>query len=204
MSLLSITDFHQWRMPGDSNAGHESLACMECHEAAPGTIRQQIQANVQYFTGLRQKSVAFNYERPNNSDCLACHEREDDKHPVYRFNEPRFLEARKAIQPQYCVSCHQEHTGVRVSSDPENCRFCHDDIEVNNDPLDISHATLIESDNWSSCLRCHDFHGNHEMAIAVNTSDMLQADLVMDYFAGGKNPYSVESRSKAKETRYEN
>lgn len=103
---------HQLRAPGDFNTGHENLTCNECHESADGTIRQQIQSNISYLLGNRETLAVFNLQSPDNKDCLACHNREDDKHPVYRFNEPRFIEARKAIQPQKCVSCHLEHTGV--------------------------------------------------------------------------------------------
>lgn len=186
------------------NTGHEKLACKECHQSADGSIRQQIQANLGYLLGQRSTLAVFNYESPDNNDCLACHNRDNDKHPVYRFNEPRFLEARKEIQPQFCVSCHTEHTGVRVSSDPENCKHCHEEIEVKDDPLDIPHADLIKLKDWDTCLSCHDFHGNHVMKTATDTKDMIDKTLIKKYLLGGKDPYSEVKTFTPKETRYEN
>ncbi|KAG1658096.1 hypothetical protein GQR58_023141 [Nymphon striatum] len=147
--------------PGPLNTGHEALACNECHEEADGSIRQQIQANLNYLLGAREKHVAFNYESPTNTDCLACHQRENDNHPIYRFNEPRFREAREALSPQHCVSCHQEHKGVRVTSAPDNCKHCHEELIVKEDPLDVSHQQLVDEKRWDTCLQCHDFHGGH-------------------------------------------
>lgn len=186
------------------NTGHEKLACEECHEPADGSIRQQIQANLGYLLGQRSTIATFNFESPDNTDCLACHNRNNDKHPVYRFNEPRFLQARNEIQPQYCVSCHTEHTGVRVSSDPENCKHCHEEIEIKEDPLDIPHSDLIKLKDWDTCLACHDFHGDHVMKTATNTEDMIDKTLIKEYFLGGKDPYSEVKISTPKETRYEN
>jgi hypothetical protein len=203
-SILSLADLHHLRAPGDFNKGHEELACQECHQSADGSIRQQIQANLAYLIGNRDNLTAFNFEVPDNKDCLDCHKSEDDIHPVYRFNEPRFLEARKAIQPQYCVSCHKEHTGVRVSSSPENCQYCHKEIKVKDDPIDISHVDLIKLKNWDTCLTCHDFHGNHLMEVPTDTKDMIDKKLIIDYMKGGKDPYSDKKTAQSKETRYEN
>ena len=33
--------------------GHEELKCQECHQSERGTLRQQLQANVQYLMGNR-------------------------------------------------------------------------------------------------------------------------------------------------------
>lgn len=203
IGLLSLVDLHHLRTPGEFNTGHENLACNECHQTADGSIRQQVQANLSYLLGSRDKTTAFNFENPDNKDCLDCHERDNDNHPVYRFNEPRFLEAREAIQPQYCVSCHKEHTGVRASSSPTNCQLCHKEIEVKEDPLDISHTELIKIKNWVSCLGCHDFHGNHIMKVTTDTKDMIDKELIKNYLQGGKDPYSKEKTTKSKETRYE-
>jgi len=204
VGFLIFSDFHSWRTPGPFNTGHENLKCIECHQLAKASIRQQIQANLAYLMGERTTTVAFNFEFPDNKDCLDCHAREDDRHPVYRFNEPRFLKARKKIQAQYCISCHAEHNGVRVSSDPENCKYCHSEIKVKNDPLDISHANLIKLNNWNTCLACHDFHGNHKMKTPTRIDDMLKIKQIKDYFAGGDDPYSNIKTTKARSHRNEN
>lgn len=201
---LSMSQFQTIRSPGVLNTGHEALECKECHENAGGSIRQQIQANLNYLLGARSSQVTFNYESPDNHDCLACHTRDNDNHPIYRFNEPRFQEVREKIQPQYCNSCHKEHSGVRVTSNPENCKQCHDETIVKEDPLDISHEILVKQNKWDTCLQCHDFHGNHEMQIPTHTPDMHDANLINQYFKGGKDPYSLIKTYKAKESRYDN
>ena len=99
---------------GPMNTGHEKLDCEECHRAAQGTLRQQLQANMQYLLANRDKSVHITRLPVSNDDCLACHRRPKDNHPVFRFFEPRFKEARQKIQPQYCNSCHKD-TLVNVS-----------------------------------------------------------------------------------------
>lgn len=202
--LLTLSQFQHFSSPGPLNTGHETLACNECHEEAEGSIRQQIQANLNYLLGAREKHVAFNYESPTNTDCLACHQRENDNHPIYRFNEPRFREAREALSPQHCVSCHQEHKGVRVTSAPDNCKHCHEELIVKEDPLDVSHQQLVDEKRWDTCLQCHDFHGNHEMHVSKTASDMLDKKLIHDYFKGQEDPYSSNKLYKAKESRYEN
>lgn len=204
LGLLSRPSLHDLRAPGAFNTGHENLKCEECHEPSDGSIRQQIQANLSYLLNNRSEVAAFNFTFPDNKDCLACHEREDDKHPVYRFNEPRFLEARKAFQPQYCVSCHKEHNGVRVTSDPENCQYCHEEIEIKDEVLDISHTDLIKLKDWDTCLSCHDFHGNHIMKTPRKIEDMLDKKHIIEYLNGGKDPYSDKKTAKSKDTRYEN
>ena len=201
---LNLDQFQSYSSPGQLNTGHEALACNECHEPADGTLRQQTQANVNYLIGKRESHVAFNYKTPNNKDCLDCHNRENDNHPIYRFNEPRFLEVREAISPQHCDSCHKEHSGVRVTSNPDNCQHCHSEIIVKEDPLDISHETLVKDKKWDTCLQCHDFHGNHEMQVPDKTSNMLDKQLIENYFKGQEDPYSANKLYKAKESRYEN
>ena len=93
---------------------------------------------------------------------------------------------------------------MRVSSDPENCKHCHEEIEVKDDPLDISHADLIKLKDWDTCLACHDFHGNHVMKTTKNTKYMLDKRLIKEYLDGGSDPYSDKKTAESKETRYEN
>jgi hypothetical protein len=204
LGILSFTDFYHLRAPGQNNTGHETLGCIECHEKHEGTTRQQIQANIAYLTGQRDTVVTFNYEAPDTNDCLACHERDNDNHPIYRFNEPRFSEARKAIQPQLCNSCHTEHSGVRVTSDADNCQLCHEELIVKEDTIEIPHSTLVQNKQWDSCLGCHDYHGSHIMEVPKLMDNMLDKQLIDAYFNGGNDPYSAKKMGKVKETRYEN
>ena len=40
-----------WHNAGPATPGHESFACAECHVEAPGTVRQQLQANARAALG---------------------------------------------------------------------------------------------------------------------------------------------------------
>ncbi|MFT4699299.1 MAG: putative CXXCH cytochrome family protein [Flavobacteriaceae bacterium] len=176
---------------GSFNAGHNNLKCIECHKSAPGTTRQQLQANMKSFLGLKDEYVPFGSLKAGNKECLSCHNRPNDVHPTHRFMEPKFISARKEIQPQNCVSCHNEHSGKRVTIEQIGfCVNCHKDIKINNDPLDISHENLISTNQWSTCLQCHDFHGNHIYQTPTSIKDTIDLKKVENYFEGGEDPYS--------------
>ncbi len=203
LSVFGLPNLDSFKAPGPMNAGHEKLACIECHEGAKGTMRQQIQGNVKYWIGLEKNRVDFGYQTPDNKDCLACHERKDDQHPVYRFNEPKYAKVRKEIHPEKCVSCHNEHHGVRVTSELTICKHCHESLKLKHDPLETSHEVLIKNKKWNSCLGCHDFHGNHKWDVPKKESQMIPENTLKAYFKGAKSPYGKE-KIKAKESRYEN
>jgi Cytochrome c7 and related cytochrome c len=187
--------------PGTMNVGHGQLACTNCHRPAPGTVRQQIQAGTRFVLGLRETPVDFGFREVENGDCYACHERPFDRHPVFRFNEPRFSDARKAIAPQRCASCHREHSGRRVTVQPGYCRHCHGELEMKNDPLDVSHATLVRESLWLSCLGCHDFHGNHVMKSPTHLADAISSLRVGRYFQGDVSPYPTQLKKPARQER---
>ena len=201
--LLTRTQSQSFQSPGPMNTGHETLSCLECHESARGTTRQQLQSQVLKWLSLKEEAVSFGYETPNSKDCLACHEKADDKHSIYRFNEPKFSKVRKAIHPESCLSCHQEHHGLRVTSEATNCKNCHEKLSLKHDPLDVSHKVLIENKDWESCLACHDFHGSHKWEVPRKKVNMISQQTLKAYFEGGKDPYGKKKISKARETRYE-
>lgn len=191
----------QLRMIGPANTGHSALGCVDCHESADGTPRQQIQANLRHLLGLRETAVDFQHEDVTSQDCLACHARPNDNHPIFRFNEPRFAEARAAIGANDCISCHLEHQGQRVTIEPTYCINCHQDLTLKNDPLDIPHDALVETNQWESCLGCHDFHGNHLRDVPTTFDARLPEAKILDYFAGGESPYAAEKITPAQKTR---
>jgi hypothetical protein len=187
-------------MKGPMNIGHTALTCQSCHKPATGTARQQIQANAKYLLGLRGTPVNFRYQKVTNSICLACHQRPNDRHPVFRFFEPRFAEARKKIQPHFCITCHREHSGRRVTiSQTTFCLYCHKETKVKNDPISISHEKLILAENWESCLRCHDFHGNHVMETKIVLEEAPMSEQIRKYFEGSFSPYSSLKYYKARQ-----
>ena len=54
--------------PGRMNSGHEQLDCDGCHRPAPGTVRQQLQANTRYVLGLRAQPADFGERAVGNDD----------------------------------------------------------------------------------------------------------------------------------------
>ena len=182
----------RWHQSGPMNTGHEMLNCTACHKPAPGAIRQQLQVNVRAALGLRKSAVDFGLQAVGNDTCLTCHNRANDRHPVFRFLEPRFAEARVQLQPQFCGACHQEHTCQRVTVEPTFCVQCHQETKLNNDPISISHRQLIAAQKWDSCLGCHDFHGNHVMQTETDVAKGFTRQQILDYFAGGPSPYPTE------------
>jgi hypothetical protein len=188
--VLLAPDQESLHARGPMNSGHEDLLCEYCHQPARGTLRQQIQANARYLTGLRDSPADFGLSAAGNDQCLACHERPNDRHPVFRFYEPRFQEARAAIRPESCISCHLEHRGERITIESlDYCQHCHEDTVLKRDPVDISHEELIASERWNTCLGCHDFHGNHLMEVAQELDDVIPLEQIQIYARGGESPY---------------
>ncbi|MCB5177496.1 cytochrome c3 family protein [Microvirga lenta] len=197
--LVAVSPLHlQALNPGPMTPGHEALSCTSCHTEAPGTARQQIQANLAYLTGFRKAPVAFGYETPDSNDCSACHARPDDAHPLHRFAEPRFVEAVRVVRATTCLGCHREHQGTRVSSNTEFCAACHDDLVVKNDPVDIPHRILVAEERWSTCLGCHDYHGNRAREAQKRLADAFDVQTIRSYLSDGPDPYGEARRHPAK------
>ena len=195
--LTFNNDLHWLDSPGPINIGHEKLLCDECHQQAVGTLRQQLQANAQYLVGKRKSGAEIGHRKVANETCLHCHDRPKDRHPVYRFFEPRYAKARLEIQPQYCNSCHREHTGKRVTMEIGNCKVCHNKLKIKKDPLDISHQQLIKEKRWSTCLGCHDFHGNHKLKLSESLNVIYSEQKIKNYFNEAPSPYGKEKYYKA-------
>lgn len=197
--LLLLPGQEAWHVRGPLVSGHEDLACEDCHRPAPGSLRQQLQANVRHLLGLRDSAADFGLQPAGNRECLGCHDFPEERHPVFRFNEPRFQKARDALHPEYCISCHLEHRDARVTlPDIGYCRHCHEDTRLKKDPLDVSHEALIKAEEWNSCLGCHDFHGNHRMTVAVRMDEVIPPTRILEYFRGGTSPYSTEKKFEAR------
>jgi hypothetical protein len=197
--LLLLPEQEAWHARGPMNSGHEELSCEYCHRPAPGTLRQQLQANALHLLGLRASAADFGLQAAGNGECLACHDFPEERHPVFRFNEPRFQKARDALHPESCVSCHQEHRGVRVTRERSDyCRHCHEETLLKRDPLDVSHESLIEARKWDSCLGCHDFHGNHLMTVREQLHEAIPPAQILAYFRGGASPYSPDKKFAAR------
>ncbi len=190
--VLTLDATEDYVSVGPMNTGHEDLSCFACHADAKGNLAQQLQSNISYAVGARAESVDFGTQDVTLDNCLQCHDRPNDRHPTHRFTEPRFKDAIKNVDATTCITCHAEHHGERVSITPINyCMNCHQDLEVENDPLDISHKDLIAKEEWLTCIQCHDFHGNHKYEVAEHLKDTIPMKAIQAYFDGGKDPYSA-------------
>jgi ferredoxin-NADP reductase len=187
-----------WLLPGLAsmvphhrhNPGHEDLACEDCHRSAPGTMRQQLQAKVDYWLGRSEVDTAFVFKAVDNRVCLDCHQRADDHHPSHRFLEPRFAEVRATLGPQLCISCHREHHERRLTlTDTGFCASCHAELTLKQDPINPTHAALIQAQRWPTCLGCHDFHNNHAWKAPIQLDAAISPQRIRDYFGSGSSPY---------------
>ncbi len=196
--ILSVSWGEDYLTPGPSNVGHEDVKCKYCHISANGTFRQQIQANTLYILKQRPLPADFGHKDVSNESCLACHRRSNERHPVYRFFEPRYKKVRQQLKPHLCVSCHLEHTGKRVTvTDTGFCQSCHKKMLLKHDPISIPHHELIRAQRWQTCLGCHDFHGNHIMRTEKKLAKSITPQRIIEYFKGGESPYSKNKHNKA-------
>lgn len=196
--LLLTKPAEEYLSIGPMNSGHEGFSCNTCHTDATGTWIQQIQSNTECAVGLRKKMVDFGSVTVDTKKCLACHERDNDRHPTHRFLEPKYKKAVKNIDATNCKTCHTEHKGIRMTlADGNYCMNCHDDLKMIDDPVDITHAKLIKDEMWSTCLQCHDFHGNHQAEAATKMKDTIPLKTIKNYFKGGEDPYEGKKKFKA-------
>ncbi len=194
--LVLLPGRESWHAKGPANVGHTKTLCSECHAPAPGNFASQAFDNMMHALGLSDSAPHFIYTPAGNQECLACHTLPDDRHPVDKFMKPEFAKAREAMGVQYCVSCHQQHLGVRVSVTPQVCQYCHQNADMleklfddKDDPVDIPHTTLISDGRWETCLGCHDFHGNHKREVPKMMSQVLTEEEIQEYLDGGESPF---------------
>ncbi len=189
LSALATPVARHLKAVGPMNVGHETLACTDCHRRAPGSLRQQLQANLRFAMGQRTVPASMGRLPIGNGACLSCHDRPEDRHPVFRFMEPRFADARRARSPHLCNGCHLEHQGVRVTATSDFCEACHLELDIPGDRLDVTHATLVDRGQWSSCLGCHDYHGSHQIEASTSFEAAITNGQIVEYLNGGASPY---------------
>ena len=176
---------------GRIQSGHADLACADCHRPAAGTLRQQLQAQARWLVGLRPGPADVGRRAVGSDTCLDCHARPNERHPIFRFNEPRFADALQRVAANDCLRCHGEHDDAHRfrTTDLTFCAARHDGLRMKRDPLDVPHATLIAQDRWTTCLGCHDFHGNHRMQPPLMLSASLPTGKLEAYLRDGPDPY---------------
>lgn len=196
--VLTLDSSEQYVSIGPMNTGHQELSCFACHADAKGNLVQQLQSNMSHAIGMREHGVDFGTQDVTLDNCLQCHDRANDRHPTHRFNEPRFKEAVQRINATTCITCHTEHQEERVSvASIDYCKNCHQELEVENDPLDISHKAIIAKKEWFTCIQCHDFHGNHRYEVPEKMADTIPLKQIYTYFEGGADPYGSNKKYKA-------
>jgi hypothetical protein len=114
---------------------------------------------------------------------------------VFRFNEPRFKQARQELGPHECQNCHGEHTGTKINVRANYCSSCHSELKLEKDPIDVPHSQLVADKRFDTCLGCHDFHGNHERSTQVKLSQAIPPQRIESYFAGAASPYGNALRA---------
>ncbi|OBQ55306.1 cytochrome c3 family protein [Tamlana sp. s12] len=196
--VLTLDSTEHYVSIGPMNTGHQELSCFACHADARGNLLQQIQSNISHAVGAREDGVDFGTQDVTVDNCIQCHDRANDRHPTHRFKEPRFKDAVKEINATTCITCHTEHQEERVSvASIDYCKNCHQELEVENDPLDISHKAIIAKKDWFTCIQCHDFHGNHRYDVPEKMSDTIPLKQIQQYFDGGADPYGDNKKYKA-------
>lgn len=198
MFFRSMDDGLAYIAKGEPNTGHEILSCGECHKNEKGSIRQQVQSNWSHYLGGESGALYFGKLPVTSAECIACHERDNDRHDIHRFNEPKYEVPRAKIHPENCISCHAEHKGKRVTiKNTGFCINCHQELSIKNDPVNPSHEKIVALNQWETCLQCHDYHGNHLVAPPNDIGDTISMNRIHDYFEGGKDPYSSKKKYKA-------
>lgn len=202
-AFLLLPDLQELRPHGHPNVGHEQLQCVACHVDAPGSTRQTLQAKAKHALGLRETGAVLGTQPVTSATCVRCHANPDDRHAPNRFLEPRFDQARAETGAQLCVSCHREHSGVRVTVPSTGyCASCHQDLQVKDDKTSPTHDHLVRNKRWDTCLQCHDYHGNHKWSAPLRLQDAAQLPLLEKYLQGGPSPYgSTVVKAKQDPTR---
>ena len=91
-----------------------------------------------------------------------------------------------------------EHEAKRVTiSNTNYCINCHKNISLKDEVINPTHESLAASNSWSTCLQCHDFHGNHIRFTPKNWKDTIPQEKLKLYFEGGTDPYSLKKRYKS-------
>lgn len=197
--LLALPDHARSVVPGAMVPGHEGLACTKCHAVAPGTMRQQVQANLLHWAGLRRTGASFGHEPVSQGACAGCHARDDDRHPSFRFREPRFTASNRTLDARDCLTCHAEHAGRRVSNDGLFCASCHEGMKARREVIQPAHSELSQTKRWDTCLTCHDFHGNHPVKAPHRFEEARDLAAVRAYLADGPDPYSPRKAHPARD-----
>jgi hypothetical protein len=188
--LMLLPALDEIRPHGHPNVGHEQLKCVACHVETPASTRQVFQAKAKHALGLRETGAAMGMQPVTSATCVQCHANPDDRHAPHRFLEPRFEQARAETGAQQCISCHREHSAVRVTAPTAGyCVSCHQELKVQDDKASPTHEHLVAQKRWNTCLQCHDYHGNHRWSAPLRLQDANTLEVLHKYLRDGPSPY---------------
>ena len=190
--LVLLPALQDLRPHGHPNVGHEQLKCVACHAESTATLRQSLQAKVKHTLGLRETGAVMGMQAVTTATCTQCHANPADRHAPHRFLEPRFEKARAETGAQQCVSCHREHSGVRITAASTGyCVSCHSDMKVRDDKTSPTHDHLVRGQRWDTCLQCHDYHGNHKWRAPLRLVDATTVESLEKYMKTGPSPFGT-------------
>ncbi|MCC2633319.1 MAG: hypothetical protein K0S48_1205 [Ramlibacter sp.] len=188
--LVLLPGLQEMRPHGHPNVGHEQLKCVACHAETTASLRQTLQAKVKHTIGLRETGAVLGMQPVTTATCIQCHANPGDRHAPHRFLEPRFEKARAETGAQQCVSCHREHSGVRMTAASTGyCVSCHADMKVKDDKTSPTHDRLVSEKRWDTCMQCHDYHGNHKWRAPLRLVDATTVDVLEKYMKTGPSPF---------------
>jgi len=103
-----------------------------------------------------------------------------------------FAQARAETGAQQGASCHREHSAVRVTAPSTGyCVSCHQDMKVKDDKTSPTHDYLVRNKQWTACLQCHDYHGNHKWNAPLRLQDAATLEALDKYLQGGPSPFGA-------------
>ena len=196
VTVTLITAFNspeqeQLLSPGGDREMHEGMACEQCHQETPGTLRQQVQANVHHWLGFRESGVGFITDPVGSEDCQDCHEMPGNLHPIHRFAHSEYFELREILGQHECSGCHDHHSPVNVVHSMTFCMHCHETWGNKPDTITPRHTTLIAEERWETCLQCHEFHGSRGHQEPTLLSEAFSVEQIQQYLDGNQPaPYS--------------
>jgi len=201
--VINSPQQEQFLSPGGDREMHEGMACHQCHQTAPGSVRQQVQANVHHWLGLRESGAAFITEPVDSNDCQDCHEMPNNRHPEHRMVHSEYFDLRENLSQHECSGCHDHHSSINLVHSMNFCMHCHDVWGNKEDTITPKHTTLIAEERWETCLQCHEFHGSHGYKSPLLLSEAIPVEEVQMYLDGAApapygnllQPYPEERKS---------
>ena len=76
------------------------------------------------------------------------------------------------------------------------CSTCHSDLGAIDKPIQPTHPELVAGERWDTCMRCHDYHGNHVREAPRTLEEAFDGRTVLRHLDSGAPLYG-EKREPA-------